>query len=121
MPIKITTLESLEKEAKRSRNEKEFENQLSMMKINGWVREHKFHPTRRWRFDFAWPEIFLAAEIDGAAGRGRHTTYKGYTEDAYKLNSAQLLGWTVYRFTGKMVFNGYALQTIEKAIMQKEE
>lgn len=27
------------------------------------VTEHRFHPVRRWRFDFAWPDEHLALEI----------------------------------------------------------
>ncbi|HAT10302.1 MAG TPA: hypothetical protein DCS97_06855, partial [Planctomycetes bacterium] len=30
-----------------------------------WIAEHRFHPTRKWRFDFARPDIHLAIEIDG--------------------------------------------------------
>jgi hypothetical protein len=29
------------------------------------VREHRFHPVRKWRFDLAWPELLLAIEVDG--------------------------------------------------------
>jgi very-short-patch-repair endonuclease len=65
----------------------------------GWsytpVREHKFHPTRRWRFDFAWPSIKLAVEIDG---RGRHHTVAGFRADCEKINEAIKLGWRVLRF-----------------------
>lgn len=30
-----------------------------------FVREHRFHPTRRWRFDFAWPDEKVALEVEG--------------------------------------------------------
>ena len=29
--------------------------------------QYKFHPTRKWAFDFAWPEVMLAAEVDGGS------------------------------------------------------
>ena len=29
--------------------------------------QYKFHPARKWAFDFAWPEVMLAAEVDGGA------------------------------------------------------
>jgi hypothetical protein len=55
---------------------------------------------RDWRFDFAWPELQVALEIEG---RGRHQTVAGYREDCVKYNAATLLGWAVYRVTGDMV------------------
>lgn len=33
--------------------------------INNWQREYRFAPKRLWRFDFAWPELALALEIEG--------------------------------------------------------
>jgi very-short-patch-repair endonuclease len=59
------------------------------------VREHRFHPSRKWRFDFAWPSIKLAVELDG---RGRHQTVKGARDDCAKHNAAVLLGWRVLRY-----------------------
>ena len=59
------------------------------------VREHRFHPVRRWRWDFALPAIKLAVEIDG---RGRHQTVQGVRNDCAKANAAVALGWRVLRF-----------------------
>lgn len=59
------------------------------------TREHRFHPTRRWRFDFAWPSQKLGVEIDG---RGRHQTVAGVRADCEKMNEAIRLGWRVLRF-----------------------
>ncbi len=59
------------------------------------VREHRFHPMRKWRFDFAWPNLKLAVELDG---RGRHQTVKGAREDCAKHNAAVILGWRVLRY-----------------------
>jgi hypothetical protein len=58
-------------------------------------REHMFHAGRRWRFDFAWPEVKLAVEIEG---RGRHQNVVGFRKDAEKYNTAIALGWRVLRF-----------------------
>lgn len=78
------------------------------------VREHRFHPTRRWRFDFAWPAHLLALEIDGATwSQGRHTRGKGYRDDCVKLNEAALLGWRVLRVTSDMVASGQALEYVK--------
>lgn len=87
-------------------------------------REHRFHPTRRWRFDFAWPERKLAVEIEGVTyfGKnkngtqklGRHQTAKGMSGDCEKYGEAMLLGWNVYRCTQDLVKNGSAIDTVLK-------
>lgn len=59
------------------------------------VREYRFHPTRRWRFDVAFPSAKVAVEIEG---RGRHQTVTGYRGDCEKYNTATLLGWRLLRF-----------------------
>ena len=59
------------------------------------VAEHRFHPPRLWRFDFAFPAAKLAVEIEG---RGRHQTVVGVRNDCEKYNTALLDGWRVLRF-----------------------
>lgn len=67
--------------------------------------EFRFHPVRRWRFDFAVPEIRLAVEYNGhggfvkAGGISRHGSITGMTGDAEKLNAAIGQGWRVLQFT----------------------
>ena len=62
--------------------------------------EYRFHPVRRWRADFAVPSRKILVEVEGGAWtNGRHTRGKGYTGDMEKYNSAQLLGYQVYRYT----------------------
>lgn len=82
------------------------------------VRELKFHPSRRWRFDFAWPEPEkVALEIEGAVWTGgRHTRGSGFVADCEKYNTATQMGWKVFRVTGGMVKSGEALQLIERAL-----
>ena len=44
------------------------------MGIPAPVTELKFHPSRKFRFDYAWPEHRVAVEINGGAwSGGRHT------------------------------------------------
>ena len=60
------------------------------------VAEWRFAPPRRWRFDFAWPELRIAVEVDGGQwkpGGGKH----GSDADREKLNHAAALGWAVFR------------------------
>ena len=77
----------------------------------GWEREYRFHPTRRWRFDFANPDLKIAVEIEGMGGR--HQTAKGFRLDIEKYDEAARLGWFLYRCTAQMVKSGRALETIE--------
>ncbi len=63
----------------------------------------KFHPTRKWKFDFAWVAQKLAVEIDGGSfmARGGHNTGTGIARDHEKQNEAVRLGWRVLRFGTK--------------------
>lgn len=66
------------------------------------VREYRFHPTRRWRFDFCWPEQKVALEVDGGVWTGgRHVRGAGFIRDMDKANAAQLDGWRLIRCTPK--------------------
>ncbi|HJT73949.1 MAG TPA: hypothetical protein VJ720_08025 [Chitinophaga sp.] len=66
------------------------------------VKEHRFHPDRKWRFDFAIPDKMIAIEYEGLnSDKSGHTTLSGYTKDTEKYNAAQALGWKVIRFTVK--------------------
>lgn len=70
---------------------------------------------RLWRFDFAWPEILLAVEVNGAVyARGRHARGAGLENDYRKLGEAACLGWTVYQCSGKMVKSGEAIKMVSK-------
>lgn len=66
--------------------------------------EFKFHPKRRFRFDFADPASRVAIELEGGTwAGGRHTRGAGYAKDCEKYNLATLLGWRVFRFTVDML------------------
>lgn len=66
--------------------------------------EYRFHDTRRWRFDLAFPDQRLAVEIEGGTWAfGRHNQPAGYESDCEKYNAALLLGWRVLRFTSSMI------------------
>ena len=77
------------------------------------VREFQFHPTRKWRFDFAWPQIRLAVEIEGlTADGGRHQRIGGFSADLAKYHAAWMLNWRVYRCSASMVSSGEAIAAI---------
>ena len=64
------------------------------------MKEFQFHPTRRWRFDYAFPTLQVAVEVDGGVWTGgRHINPAGYINDMEKLNTAASMGWLVLRIT----------------------
>lgn len=88
--------------------EESFEDFLRFLgDVPPWSREFRFHPERKWRFDFAWPEAMFAVEIEGlTADAGRHQRIAGFTADAEKYEAALELGWTVYRVPASWVVKG---------------
>lgn len=66
--------------------------------------EHRFHPVRKWRFDFACIEFKVAIEVEGGTwSGGRHTRGSGYAADCEKYNEATMMGWSVLRLTSQQV------------------
>lgn len=103
----------------RSKLEDQF---AAMLKLSGLpepVREFRFMPPRRYRFDFAWPEQRIAAEVDGGIWiRGRHNTGSGIESDDRKINFAALRGWRVFRFTSGMLKSWEAIHVITEALRE---
>lgn len=94
--------------------EAEFAMQVRALHLPTPVREYRFHATRRWRFDFAWPSLGIAVEIHGGIhSGGRHTRGTGFEKDREKMNAAQLDGWRVFEFTPQMIRDGSAMLIIE--------
>jgi|GEM_PF-1496855 len=86
--------------------------------------EHMFHPTRRWRFDFAWPDRKIAVELEGGTWmRGAHVRGTRYAADCEKYNAAADLGWSVYRYTTDMLESDPAgcIGQVAKALRGCEE
>lgn len=105
-----------------SRLEALFRAQIEQSGLPAAVPELRFHPTRRWRFDFAWPRLRVAVEIEGGTyshtrGRkSRHLTAGGFCEDCRKYAEAAILGWAVVRVDSKMVRRGEAVELTTRAL-----
>lgn len=85
------------------------------------VKEFKFHPTRRWRFDYALPEHKIALEVEGGVWTGgRHTSPKGFLGDMEKYNTATLMGWRVFRTTPQELYSASTLAMLREAIENKQ-
>ena len=69
--------------------------------------EYKFHPSRKWRFDFAWIPQKIAVEIEGGIWNyGAHVRGIHFLSDMEKYNEAGKLGWRVFRFTPQQFKKG---------------
>jgi very-short-patch-repair endonuclease len=85
------------------------------------VRELVFHPTRKWRFDYAWPDLKIAVEIEGGIwmnGRGAHSRPSNIERDMQKQNAGGLLGWRIFRFTPRQLKTG-EVQEFMKTVFQR--
>lgn len=73
---------------------------------------------KNWRFDFAWPSMRFAVEVEGGAFKrvGGHTSGVGFTEDILKYHHAMRLGWTIYRCDANLIKNGSAVELIEQLL-----
>lgn len=81
------------------------------------VKEHKFHPTRKWRFDYAIPAHKIAIEVEGGVWTGgRHTSPKGFLNDMEKYNTATVMGWRVLRCIPDELCTNATLDLIRKTV-----
>ena len=88
---------------------------IILMKQEGFTpnKEYKFHETRKWRFDFAFPNHKLAVEVEGAIWtNGRHTRGSGFIKDMEKYNTATESGWRILRFNPSNLFNKESIDMI---------
>ena len=91
--------------------------QLRACKLPAPVREFRFCPSRRFRFDFAWPAQRVACEVQGGVWtQGRHTRGAGAERDAEKLSLAAVAGWRVLVVTEAHITSGAAFRWIEQAL-----
>lgn len=83
--------------------------------------EWRFAPDRKWRFDWAWPALGVALEIEGGVWtRGRHSRGRGMIDDMEKYNAAALRGWAVYRVTPDQLYSPETLALLRAALSRKE-
>ena len=80
------------------------------------ITEHRFC-SRRWRFDWAWPQYKIALEQEGGIWtRGRHTRALGYLRDMEKYSEAAILGWCVIRVPPAGLYTAYTIGSLKRAI-----
>lgn len=94
------------------------------------VPELRFHPTRKWRWDFAWciekqPYMCydcgkghqLALEVQGGLFvNGRHSRGAALLKEHEKLNEAAALGWRVLFTTPQRLCHPDTIDLIRRAL-----
>ncbi len=86
-----------------------------------FIKEHKFHDSRKWRFDLANLETKTAVEIEGGIFcNGRHTRGNGYLADMEKYNAAIELGWSVLRYTPDQIWHNKTHEQIKTVCNQRK-
>ena len=92
---------------KKSELEKKFLGNFKLFGGNQYptpLSEQRFHESRKWRFDYCWPDQMIAVEIEGGQWiKGGHTSGTGLQRDCEKYNAAQFKGWKVFRFCTSML------------------
>lgn len=68
--------------------------------MEGCQKQYRFHPVRKWLFDFAWPSRKIALEVNGGtylrgSARAAHSRGPRQRQDYEKWSEAAILGWTV--------------------------
>jgi len=82
------------------------------------IPEYRFHKKRKWRFDFAIPELKIAIEIDGGVWtQGRHNRGSGYVKDLQKFNAAAAMGWLILKFTPDQLDKNETFQLIKETVI----
>lgn len=109
-----------------------FKGQLIQYGVTGWKEEHYFHTRRKWRFDFAWPELKIAVEIHGGTyvpkhqlderrqGAGAHSRGAHQRRDFEKWSEAAILGWRVLHGDTKDVRKSSLVEKVTRLLHQEQ-
>lgn len=79
------------------------------------IRQLRYHATRDWRFDFAWPDLRFAVEVQG----GVHVVRTQFHKDIQKGAHALLGGWSVLYVSSREVRSGEAIEWVKQALAQR--
>ena len=115
----IQCRKDVQRRKKQNIGEFTLQSQLTQDRVLGFHREFKFIADRNFRFDFAWPDVKCAVEIDGGVfTAGRHTRPMGFLKDLEKFNLAVLAGWRVLHYSPSQVQLGDALKGIKQLLRE---
>lgn len=79
--------------------------------------EYRFHKTRKWRFDYAWPDRLVALEIQGGIWtQGRHSRGSGLIKEYEKMNHAAAGGWAIFYCTPQTVTSPELIELLKRSL-----
>ncbi len=108
------------KKAKTGELEATMLSQIAAARLLPCSPQYVFHPKRMWRFDFAWPDIRFALEVNGGIFvRGGHSRGAGQEKDMEKIAEAAILGWTTIAVSSNQIKSGEALRWVEAIVQQR--
>lgn len=107
-------VQRLQAKAEREKYEDKLAGQLDTLGIE-YVRQFRFHPSRRWLADFQIGHLLIEVDGGGWTGKG-HFSEHGRRHDNERDRAATILGYRVLRFTGSEVTDGTAIAAIEEMI-----
>lgn len=84
-------------------------------------REYRFHDTRLWRFDYAFPQQSVAVEVDGGLFvQGAHNRGARILKTHAKLNCAASMGWRILYTIPQNLCTEEFLTVLESALARAE-
>jgi len=90
---------------------------LKARKIPTPTPEFRFHPVRKFRWDWAWPEVRLALEVEGGVwSGGAHGRGTGIVRDMEKSTLAAEEGWRIIRVTPSNLATEATMDSIHRAL-----
>lgn len=102
------------KEKQRTRRASDLERdlafQIDLFGLPAPVGEYVFLPRRKFRFDFAWPELRKAIEVQGMV----HRIKSRFEADIEKRALALLAGWSVLEVSGASIRDGRAIEWVKE-------
>lgn len=92
--------------------------------LGDYLLEYRFHPVRKFLFDFAFIDRKVAVEVQGIikefdrdkGAKSAHQTFQGVTRDCEKQSLAATLGWRVLTVTQEQIKDGSAVRWIVDAL-----
>lgn len=98
--------------AERSRLENLMQAQLHEHEITDYKIEFQPLPPRKWKLDFAWPDVKIAIEVQGSV----HRIKAKFKRDIEKRAELMLAGWEVLEVDGEAIQDGAALGWIKRLL-----
>lgn len=120
--MKKTTAKSV----KRPKNRKYIDQllvQIRAARFPAPKEEVLFHPTRKWRFDLAWPDFKIAVEYQGGifSRLASHSSVTNMLRDQEKANEAVLHDWILITVNARTVISAQAINWIRRAFKLRRQ